>query len=85
MVRNCTKKCYNTQDMIDKLNQEQVAAKRAEYLRGLYDKAIGGDIDAGDELSKIALGGFQQARDLVGLMDTRLSPNKEIAPVIPKK
>lgn len=71
--------------MIDKLNQAEVEAKRSEYLTSLYNRALGGDIDAGDELSKIALGGFQQARDLIGLMDARLSPNKEIALVIPKK
>ena len=70
--------------MVDQLNQQQVDAKASEYLRSLFDKAIGGDIEAGGELSKIALGGFQLARDLVGQMDARLSRNKP-TPVILEK
>ena len=35
----------------------------------MFDKAVSGDLDAGDELSKIALGGFQQARELVAKME----------------
>jgi len=71
--------------MVDKLDQTQVDAKRSEYLHGLYNKAMSGDIEAGDELSKIALGGFQQARDLVGQMDARLALKNEPAPVVLKK
>jgi len=71
--------------MVDQLNQQQVDAKASEYLRSLFDKAIGGDVEAGGELSKIALGGFQPARDLVREMDTKLSGKNKPAPVILEK
>ena len=71
--------------MVDKFNQELVDAKRAEYLRGLFERAVGGDLDAGDELSKIALGGFPMARDLVGQMDARLAQRTKPTPVVSEK
>lgn len=71
--------------MVDKLNQQQADAKASEYLHSLFDKAMGGDVEAGGELSKIALGGFQLARDLVGQMDAQLSGKNKPAPVILEK
>lgn len=71
--------------MDDKFNQELVDAKRAEYLRGLFDRAVGGDLDAGDELSKIALGGFPMAQNLVNQMDARLTLKTKPTPVISEK
>jgi len=71
--------------MADKFNQELIDAKRTEYLHDLFDKAVDGDLDAGHELSKIALGGFQMARDLVNLMDARLAPKTKQPPVILEK
>ena len=55
--------------MNDSLSQTKVDSIRTQYLQGLFDKAVSGDLDAGDELSKIALGGFQQARDLVAKIE----------------
>lgn len=57
--------------MMDNLNQEKVEAQRVAYLNGLYSQAVSGNLDAGEELSKIAMGGFQLARDLVMQMDNK--------------
>lgn len=59
--------------MMDNLNQGKVEAQRVAYLNGLYSQAVGGNLDAGEELSKIAMGGFQLARDLVMQMDEKLA------------
>ena len=54
-------------------NQNQIEAQRKAYLEFLYTKAVGGDLESGGELSKIALGGNQTARELVFKMDQVLS------------
>ena len=67
--------------MTDSLNQTKVDSVRTQYLQDLFDKAVSGDLDAGNELSKIALGGFQQARDLVAKIDKGL-PKSEMEVVL---
>ena len=47
------------------LAEEQVN----QYLNHLFSAAIDGNLDAGDELSKIALGGHPEAQELVKKMD----------------
>lgn len=59
--------------MTDKLSQEKLDAEAEAYLNELLSRALGGDIEAGDTLSKIALGGCKRARDLVDEMDGRRS------------
>lgn len=72
--------------MVDKMNQQEVEAKRTAYLNGLYSQAISGDIDAGEELSKIAMGGFPLARDLIRQMDERFSrPVVQNVGTVPKE
>ncbi len=66
--------------MADKLNQQKADAGASEYLHDLFEKALGGDIEAGGELSKIALGGFPLARDLVSQMDIKLSGKSKSVP-----
>lgn len=48
-------------------------ASRQAYIEFLYTKAIEGDVEAGGELSMIALGGYQPARELVKKMDQLLA------------
>ena len=62
--------------MADSFDQAKVDSVRTQYLKGLFDKAVSGDLDAGDELSKIALGGFQQARDLIAKIEKGLSKSE---------
>jgi len=50
-----------------------IEAQRQAYLESLYTQALCGNIDACEELSKIALGGFKFAQELVQKMDERLS------------
>lgn len=71
--------------MVDKFDRTQVDAKRSEYLHDLFKKALNGDVEAGSELSSIALGGFQEARDLVGQMDAQLSLKNKPAPIVLQK
>lgn len=54
--------------MLDRLAQGGTES----YLKSLYDLAISGNVEAGGELSNIALGGNQFARDLVNKMDEKL-------------
>lgn len=63
---------YNQERMIDKLVPGDLDARRKEYLKGLYIMAVKGNTEAGGELSVIALGGNQLARDLVRKMDKLL-------------
>lgn len=49
---------------------------RRVYLCVLYTRTIGGDREAAEELSKIALGGSRLAGNLVRQMDARLTKVK---------
>ncbi len=52
----------------DKEGESSQVGERA-YLQDLYDKAIGGDLDAGAELSCIAGCGHRGAAELTDKMD----------------
>ena len=53
---------------------ERLGPTKAEILLGeLYTSAFKGDMFAGSELSKIALGGSPFARKLVELLDSSIS------------
>ena len=51
-------------------------AGREAYLQSLFNAAVKGNVEAGDELSKIALGGFERAQELVREMDRAWSQRK---------
>jgi hypothetical protein len=51
--------------MADRHIQAETSAQGEEHLRSLYSQALGGNPEARDELSKIALGGFRLARQLI--------------------
>jgi len=69
--------------MVDQFNQTEIEEKRAAYLKGLYSAALSGNVDAGDELSKIAFGGFLPAQDLVRQMDQkRTALNTSVSSVV---
>ncbi len=54
---------------------------RRLYLTNLFDRAANGDLFAGDELSKVAMGGYPLARELVSRLDNlKITP---IEPVVP--
>lgn len=57
--------------MTDRHVDSEVEEKRAAYLGELYTKAMSGDLEAGGELSKVALG-YEPARVLVRRMDNEL-------------
>ena len=54
-----------------------IEARRQAYLEDLYSQAVSGNLDAGGELSKIALGGYKLAQGLVKRMDEHLSPKTD--------
>jgi hypothetical protein len=68
--------------MVDKLTQAEIEARRTSYLKGLYTTALSGNIEAGDELSNIALGGSLMARDLVKQMDQKRIISTTPIPVV---
>lgn len=61
---------------------ERTVAEREIYLADLLSTALSGDSDAADKLSKIALGGYQEARNALDLYDnlgtvSKVGPAKE--------
>lgn len=63
--------------MIDRLQSNEIRAKREAYLKMLFENALSGDAEAGATLSRIALGGAsERARELTSQMDEAFSRNK---------
>ena len=59
--------------MQEGLSSDEIYERRMAYLDGLFLDAIHGDTEAGGTLSKIALGGSEEARGLVEQMDRILA------------
>lgn len=71
--------------MVDKVSQEKTNAEREAFVKDLYNKAVSGNPDALDKLSKIALGGYSMARDLILQMESPLVIKTKTPTVISKK
>jgi hypothetical protein len=56
------------------MSENQICeVQRQAYLENLYSQALNGNVDAGEELSSIALGGLKLAQELVRKMDDKLA------------